>query len=229
MTASASKAENTVADSVNSRIPVWLIDDSEHFSHTASSILNESAEVECTRTFPRCETAIEALRGENDPPSVILLDIEMPGMGGLEAIKPLKKLAPSTQILMITAYDEDTYIRRAIARGASGYLLKNSSGKEFVRAILSAANGGMPIDPFIMIKVVKMIAQDPASSPIPDLTERERDILRLIKDGLEDHEIATELSMQYNTVLYHTKNIQDKFGVHSRRELIVQALKAGVL
>ena len=229
MIAGATKMEGSAAVAVDSRIPVWLIDDSEHFSRTASSILNESAEVECTRTFQRCESAIDALRKEENPPHVILLDIEMPGMGGLEAILPLKKLAPSTHILMITAYDDEAYIRRSIARGASGYLLKNSSGNEYIRAIQSVVKGGMPVDPFIMIKVVKMIAQDPATSSIPDLTEREREILRLIKDGFDDHQIANKLGTQYDTILYHTKNIHDKFGVHSRRELIVQALKSGVL
>ena len=211
------------------RIPVWLIDDSKHFSHTASSILNESSEVECTRTFSRSEHAIEALREEGNPPDVILLDIEMPGMGGLEAIKPLKEIAPLTQILMITAYSYDDYIRRSIAAGASGYLLKNSSGREFVQAIQTAVKGGTPIAPSVLTKMVKMIAQEEPPSPTPDLTSRELDILRLIKNGLDDRQIATKLGLRYNTVLYHTKHMHDKFEVHSRRELIVKALKARVL
>lgn len=223
---------NTVAQLESqtvARIPVWIIDDSKHFSHTASSILNDSDEVECTRVFSRCEQAIEALRGEDAPPDVILLDIEMPGMGGLDAIRPLKKIAPSTHILMITAYSYDDYIRRSIAAGASGYLLKNSSGKEYVQAIQSAIRGGTPIAPSVMTKVVKMIAQEAAPVTTPKLTTRELDILRLIKDGLDDRQIADKLAMRYNTILWHTKNLHDKFGVHSRRELIVKALKARVL
>jgi DNA-binding NarL/FixJ family response regulator len=211
------------------RIPVWLIDDSRHFSHTASSILNESAEVECTRVFSRCEQAIEALRAEDNLPSVILLDIEMPGMGGIDAIKPIKKIAPSTRILMITAYSYDDYIRKSIAAGASGYLLKNSSGREYVEAIQTAVSGGTPIAPSVMTKMVKMIAQEASPVTTPKLTTRELDILRLIKDGLDDRQIAEKLGMRYNTILWHTKNLHDKFGVHSRRELIVKALKARVL
>jgi len=228
MNANADIADDT-RTTRTARIPVWLIDDSKHFSHTASSILNDSTEVECTRTFSRCENAIEALREESHPPSVILLDIEMPGMGGLDAIRPLKKIAPSTRILMITAYSYDDYIRRSIAAGASGYLLKNSSGKEYVQAIQSAVRGGTPIDPAIMTKMVRMIAQEPAPCPIPELTSKELAILRLIKDGLDDRQIAAKLGLQYNTILYHTKHIHDKFEVHSRRELIVKALKARVL
>ncbi len=211
------------------RIPVWLIDDSRHFSHTASSILNESAEVACTRVFSRCEQAIEALRAEENPPSVILLDIEMPGMGGIDAIKPIKRIAPSTRILMITAYSYDDYIRKSIAAGAAGYLLKNSSGKEYIEAIQTAVNGGTPIAPKVMSKMVRMIAQESAPVTTPKLTTREMDILRLIKDGFDDRQIADKLGMQYNTILWHTKNLHEKFGVHSRRELIVKALKARVL
>ncbi len=229
MITAALKKEKKAPAAAGRRIPVWLIDDSTHFSHTASSLLNQSNEVECVRTFTRCEPAIEALQTKNETPSVILLDIEMPGMGGLDAIKPIKKLAPATRVLMITAYDDDTYIRKAIAHGASGYLLKNSSANEYVRAIQSAVKGGMPVDPFVMTKVVKMIAREQPSAPNPNLTHREWQVLRLIKDGLEDHQIATKLGLQYNTVLHHTKNIYDKFRVHSRRELIVKSLKAHVL
>jgi len=229
MISSSSKAEKSSSVAVAGRIPVWLVDDSEHFSHTASSILNDSPEVECKRIFPRSEDAIEALENGANPPRVILLDIEMPGMGGLDAIKPLMTLAPDTRILMMTAYDKEDYIREALSSGASGYLLKSSSVGEFVRAIQSADEGGTPIHPMIFTRLVKMIAQEPEQSSIPDLTQREIDILRLIKNGLDDRQIAIKLGMRYNTVLYHTKNIHDKFGVHSRRELIIKALKAHVL
>ena len=229
MSTSALRTEKSTSVSEGGRIPVWLVDDSEPFSRTASSILNESPEVECTRVFTRCEHAIEALETENNPPSVILLDIELPGMGGIDAIRPLMKLAPDTRVLMMTAYDDDDYIRAAMSSGASGYLLKSSSGGEFIRAIQSAVEGGMPVHPVVLSRMVKMIAQEPAPSPNPELTLREIEILRLIKDGLDDRQIAIELGMRYNTVLYHTKNIHEKFGVHSRRELIVKALKAHVL
>jgi DNA-binding NarL/FixJ family response regulator len=229
MNSGAFKTEKSASVSEGGRIPVWLVDDSEHFSRTASSILNDSSEVECTRVFSRCENAIEALEKETNPPRVILLDIEMPGMGGIEAIKPLMKLAPDARILMMTAYDDDDYIRDALASGASGYLLKTSSVGEFIKAIQSADEGGTPIHPMVFTKLVKMIAQEPPPSPNPELTLREIEILGLIKDGLDDRQIAVKLGMRYNTVLYHTKNIHDKFGVHSRRELIVKALKAHVL
>ncbi len=211
------------------QIPVWLIDDSKYFSNTASSILNESKQVRCTRTFNRSESAIEALQSEENPPEAILLDIEMPGLGGLDAIKPMRELAPSAQILIMTAYDDDDYIRKALSAGASGYLLKNSSGNEYVKAIENAVQGGMPVDPFVMTKMVRMIALERPSRPNPTLTHREREILRLIRDGFDDRQIATRLRMTYNTVLHHTKHIYNKFGVHSRRELIVKALKAHVL
>ena len=106
------------------RIPVWIVDDSKTYSATVSSVLNESSEVECTRTFLRCEEAIEALQRGEIPPSVILLDIQLPGMGGLEAIQPFKSLAPRAGILMITVYNDEGYVRSAMKQDASGYLLK---------------------------------------------------------------------------------------------------------
>jgi DNA-binding NarL/FixJ family response regulator len=214
------------------RISVWLVDDSKHFSATAASVLNESEEVECTRTFLRCEAAIEALRESGDPPKVILLDIEMPGMGGLAAIKPLRALSPSTRILMITVYNDEQYVRTAMKCGASGYLLKQSSASEFIRAIQDAVQGGMPVDPFVvpnMMKALKSKAFDNANSTHYGLTEREKEFLRYLAKGLNDEEISMKMFVSYNTVLYHTKRIYTKLGVHSRRELMVKSLREGLI
>jgi DNA-binding NarL/FixJ family response regulator len=217
-----------VVERDTSRIPVWLVDDNKHYSETVSSILNESSEVECTRTFSRCEAAIEALQHGDPPPSVILLDIQMPGIGGLDAIEPLKEISPLTSILMITVYNDEDYIRIAMKQGASGYLLKQSSAMEFIRAIQNVVNGGMPVDPFVvpkMMKIMKMAALERTPASVYGLTDREKKFLRHIANGLNDQQIATRMGVSYNTVLYHTKNIHEKLNVHSRRELIAKAHK----
>jgi DNA-binding NarL/FixJ family response regulator len=219
---------DSVIERDTSRIPVWLVDDNKHYSETVSSVLNESSEVECTRTFSRCEAAIEALQKEPSPPSVILLDIQMPGIGGLDAIEPLKEISPLTSILMITVYNDEDYIRIAMKQGASGYLLKQSSASEFIRAIQNVVNGGMPVDPFVvpkMMKIMKMAALERTPASVYGLTEREKKFLRHIANGLNDQQIATRMGVSYNTVLYHTKNIHEKLNVHSRRELIAKAHK----
>ena len=210
------------------RISVWLVDDNKFYSQTVSSVLNESAEVHCTRTFQRCEDAIDALQQGEDPPRVILLDVQLPGMGGLEAIEPLKSLAPSTGILMITVYNEEEYVRTAMRQGAAGYLLKRSSALEFIHAIQTVVKGGMPVDPFVVPKMMKFmrraaLQREGSSSSL--LTDQEKRILRYIAKGWNDQEIADKVDLSYNTILYHTKNIYDKLGVHSRRELIVKAIK----
>jgi len=210
------------------RIPVWLVDDNKHYSTTVSSVLNESSEVECTRTFLRCEDAIEALQQGEEPPGVILLDVQLPGMGGLEAIQPFKSLAPTTGILMITVYNDEGYVRSAMRQGASGYLLKRSSPSEFIHAIRTVVDGGMPVDPYVvpkMMKFMKMLALEREAQTGGLLTGQEKRILRYITKGWNDQEIADKLGLSYNTILYHTKNMHEKLGVHSRRELIVKAIK----
>jgi DNA-binding NarL/FixJ family response regulator len=218
----------TTLERETERIPVWLVDDNRHYSTAVSSVLNESSEVECTRTFPRCEAALEALEGGEVPPSVILLDIQLPGMGGLEAIRPFKSLSPATGILMITVFNDEAYVRTALREGASGYLLKKSSAQEFIRAIQTVVGGGMPVDPFVlpkMMKFMKAAALEREQDANGGLTEKEKRILRYITKGMNDQEIALKMELSYNTILYHTKNIHDKLGVHSRRELIVKAIK----
>ena len=218
----------TTLERETARIPVWLVDDNRHYSTTVSSVLNESSEVECTRTFLRCEDAIEALEGGEAPPSVILLDIQLPGMGGLEAIRPFKSLSPATGIIMITVFNDEAYVRTALREGASGYLLKKSSASEFIRAIQTVVGGGMPVDPYVvpkMINFMKKAALERDEEVRRRLTEQERKILRYITKGMNDQEIAVKMDLSYNTILYHTKNIHDKLGVHSRRELIVKAIK----
>ena len=218
----------TTLERETARIPVWLVDDNRHYSSTVSSVLNESSEVECTRIFLRCEDAIEALEQGEAPPSVILLDILLPGMGGLEAIRPLKSLSPNTGIIMITVFNDEAYVRTALREGASGYLLKKSSAMEFIRAIQTVVDGGMPVDPYVvpkMMKFMKTAALQRDEEARTRLTDKEKKILRYITKGKNDQEIALKMELSYNTILYHTKNIHDKLGVHSRRELIVKAIK----
>jgi DNA-binding NarL/FixJ family response regulator len=222
----------TTLEKETARIPIWLVDDNRLYSTIVSSVLNESSQVECTRTFLRCEAAIEALREGGDPPKVILLDIEMPGMGGLAAIKPFKAISPSTRVIMITVYNEEEYVRTAMKCGASGYLLKQSSASEFIRAIQNAVQGGMPVDPFVvpnMMKALRSKTFDNVSSAQYGLTDREKEFLRYLAKGIDDQEISMKMFVSYNTVLYHTKRIYAKLGVHSRRELMVKSLREGLI
>ena len=218
----------SVVERETTRIPVWLVDDNKYYSQTVTSVLNESSEVECTRAFSRCEDAIEALQRGAEAPGVILLDIQLPGMGGIEAIQPSKSLAPGTGILMITIYNDEGYVRSAMRLGASGYLLKKSSPSEFIHAIQTVMSGGMPVDPYVvpkMMKFMKMAALERERETVGVLTDHEKRILRYITKGWNDQEIAEKLGLSYNTILYHTKHIHEKLGVHSRRELIVKAIK----
>jgi DNA-binding NarL/FixJ family response regulator len=207
------------------KIPVWIIDDNNNFCLVLAANLNKSATVECQRYYLSCKTAIHDLETESFPPSVILLDIKMPAMNGLDAIAPMKRLFPPVNIIMLTSYDLDENIRTAMKRGASGYLLKTSSPDDIVRAIESVQAGGLPLDPSITKKMLDAFVGWEDVENKYNLSPREKDVLRLITQGASNEEIAKKLFISFFTVQTHVKNIFHKFDIHNRQKLVAKALK----
>ena len=209
---------------VSGRIPVWIIDDNAGFCLVLSEALNQSSTIVCPRFFHTCRTALEALSEEDSPPSVILLDIKMPRMSGLDAITSIKKITPATHIIMLTSFDLDKNIRTAINRGASGYLLKSSTPNDIINAIEKVRIGGSPLDAMITQRVMKAFLGENDEDPY-QLTKREKDILRFVASGLTTLEVAHKLSLSYYTVDTHLKNIFQKLNVHNRHGLVTKANK----
>jgi DNA-binding NarL/FixJ family response regulator len=206
------------------RITVWIIDDNKGFSLVLSEALNQSETVVCTKCFTTCRTAIAALSAEESPPSVILLDIKMPRMSGLDAISMMLGISPATHIIMLTSFDLDEHIRTAMNRGAAGYLLKASSPTDIISAIEKVQKGGAPLDAMITQRVMKaFLGQNNESSY--NLTRREQDILRHVASGLTTLETAHNLNLSYYTVDTHLKNIFQKLDVHNRHGLVIKANK----
>ncbi len=206
------------------RIPVWVIDDNKGFSLVLSEALNQSETVVCMKCFTTCRTAISALASEVSPPSVILLDIKMPRISGLDAISTILNMSPATRIIMLTSFDFDEHIRTAMNRGAAGYLLKASSPGDIISAIEKVQKGGAPLDPMITQRVMKaFLGQN--SEKRYNLTHREEDILRHVAGGLTTLETAHKLNLSYYTVDTHLKNIFQKLNVHNRHGLVVKANK----
>lgn len=207
------------------KIQVWIIDDNNNFCLVLAANLNKSSSVVCQKYYHSCKAAINDLETESSPPDVILLDIKMSAMNGLDAIAPIKKLSSATNIIMLTSYDLDENIRTAMKRGASGYLLKSSLPDDIVRAIESVQAGGLPLDPLITRKMMESFVGWDDEENIYNLTPREKEVLKLVTQGLNNMEISQRLYISRFTVHTHVKNIFHKLDIHDRQKLLIKALK----
>lgn len=163
-------------------------------------------------------------------PDVTVLDIQMPEMSGVEAARQIKAQAPDVQVLVLTAYDDDPYIFAMLQAGASGYVLKNASSEELVRAVRAVARGESALDPTVTAKVMSQLAggRPPgAQAVVEGLTQRELDVLRLAAKGQTNRAIGRELGISDRTVQGHLANIFGKLGVSTRTEAVLLALKQG--
>ena len=208
-----------------SPVSIWLIEDNHTFRNTVARVLSSVRGMECSQRFSNAEDALDALKG-GAVPDVILLDVELPGQNGIEALKTIKSVAPSTRVVMLTAFDDQDKIFRAICAGASGYLLKTAPVERIVEAIHEALRGGAPFTPQVAQKVLKMFSTLAAPNHDNyDLTPREKRILELMTKGFIKKEIADQLDLSYHTVDTHLRNIYTKLHVHSRTGAVAKALQ----
>ena len=166
-------------------------------------------------------------------PDVVLMDIAMPKMNGIEATRLIKKQSPATSVLILTAYDDDQYIYALLDAGAAGYLLKTVGGEELAQAVRAVAEGESVLHPAIAAKVFKRYTnlgrQAAAQGEVEPLSERESEVLAMAAKGLSNKMIARELNLSDRTVQVHLSNIFGKLGVASRPEAVITALRRGLL
>jgi DNA-binding NarL/FixJ family response regulator len=165
-------------------------------------------------------------------PAVAVLDVQMPGMNGIEATRQIKAAHPEIRVLILTAYDEDPYVFALLRAGADGYVLKNTDSDELVRAVKAVASGGKVLAPEVAAKVVAQITSGKpagAAEQVEPLSERELDVLRLAAHGLTNKAIAAELGLSDRTIQGHLASIYGKLAVQSRTEAVTKALKLGWL
>jgi len=211
--------------SVSKNVRVCLIEDNDDYRASVAKVARRVAGPDGVQAFADCEQALEEL-GDGHPPDVILLDIGLPGISGLEGIRRLKKLAPGVRIIMLTSFDDHARVFEAICAGASGYLLKTSPVAELSDAITLAMDGGAPMSPSIARAVLEQFAR--LSVPKMDdslLSPREREVLELMARGRIMKEIATDLSLSYHTVDAHIRSIYEKLHVHTRAGAVAKAYK----
>jgi len=199
-------------------IRISLVEDDEHTRRILGDIIRADPALRLVSDFPECAGAIATLPAQK--PDVVLMDVNLPNIDGVEAVRRLKPLLPQTQFLMLTVYDDTDNIFNALAAGATGYLLKTARHEEILSAIQQIHEGGSPMSSAIARKVVRSFAQPaPAPQPAPPLallSEREQDILRLLAEGYLYKEIADRLSLSFFTVKPYTRRIYEKLHVHSR-------------
>jgi DNA-binding NarL/FixJ family response regulator len=203
---------------------VWTVEDNEGYRSTLVRVINQSERVRCAQAFSSCEEAVAALRRETQP-DVILLDIHLPGMSGVDGVREFKSVAADTEIVMLTMYSHHSAVFQALCAGASGYLLKTATPETIVQSISDVVNGGAPMSPQIARSVLTLFAQhNPANSDY-GLSAREKAVLELLVKGQTKKEIADQIEISYHTVDKHVRGIYSKLHVHSLSAAVAKAVK----
>ena len=206
---------------------VIIFDDSKDRRDSLRYLLEMYDDMECVGLFDDCTDVLTNVGDTN--PDVVLMDIEMPGVNGIEGVKKIKQKFPSVQVLMQTVYEDDDNLFESIKAGASGYLLKKSDPEKIIGAIREVVQGGAPLSPNMALKVLKFFQATPVTNNQYALTEREKNVLGLLVDGLSYKMIADKEKISFHTVNAHVRKIYEKLHVHSLAEAVSKALKEKLL
>jgi DNA-binding NarL/FixJ family response regulator len=205
-------------------ITVSIVEDDAQARDLLASIVAKAAGYRCVTQYGDAESALAELPGVR--PDVVLMDINLPGQSGVECVRQLKPQMPSTQFLMLTVYEDTNHIFQALAAGATGYLIKNTSSKELLEAIRAIRAGGSPMTSNIARQVVQSFQRSlPAAPEAETLTPREKQILDLLAEGQLYKEIADVLKIGVPTVCTHIRSIYEKLHVRSRGQAVAAYLK----
>ncbi len=214
-----------------SRIRVLIADDHALLREGICALLRSYDDIEVVGEAGDGREAIEKARRLR--PDVVLMDIAMPGLGGLEATLELRKLDPPPKVLVLTQYDNKEYVLRFLKAGAAGFVIKKAVGTELVSALRSVAQGDSYLYPSITRDVIEEFLKEgkpgEGEGDYEDLTDREKQVLKLIAEGYTSKEIASILGISVKTVMGHRTHLMEKLGLHSRTELVKFAIRKGLI
>jgi DNA-binding NarL/FixJ family response regulator len=212
------------------KIRVIAFDDHPAVRQMLELLIDAQPDMLCVATWPDCNDLFK--RVEKAAPDVVVMDISMQGMNGIEAVHHLKSWFPDQRILMQTVFEDEDRIFEAIYAGASGYILKNSGNDAIIQAIRDTHQGGSPMTPSIATRVLEKFRQRPADGEISEnfkLSDREKEVLALLVDGLSYKMIADRLSISFHTVDAHIRKIYDKLHVNSMGEAVSKAIRKRIV
>ena len=206
-------------------IRVVIFEDNFLLRESLYQLINGSAGLTCVGAFANCDHIVTHI--EKTVPHVVLMDIQMPGKNGIEGVKIIKEHFPDIRIIMQTVVENDEKIFASICNGASGYLLKNTTPARLLQAIVEVSEGGAPMTPSIAQKVLEKFRKQTFSSSheLNRLSDREKQILECLVEGMSYKMIAAECRISTDTVRHHIRNIYDKLHVHSKSEAVIKAMK----
>lgn len=215
-------------------INILLVDDQAIIREGLRAMLSLEPDM---RVVGEAENGQQALRLVRElSPDIVLMDVRMPGMDGLTALEQLKAFSPRSSVIMLTLYADSDYLLRAVSAGAAGYILKDASREELVRAVRVTAEGGAIIAPSMLpqlLRQMERIVRFPSSTPtcalVEKLSARELEVLRLVAEGCTNQDIATRLIVSPTTVKTHVQNILQKLGVSDRTQAAVFAVRSGLI
>jgi DNA-binding NarL/FixJ family response regulator len=200
------------------KIKLALVEDEEVYLSTLGSLLSSSQEIEVAGLFPTAEALIAVY--DKHTFDVVLTDIGLPGINGVACIRQLKPLRPETQFIAFTIFDDDNNVFDAFCAGATGYVLKNSTSAEIIKAIVDVYNGASPMSSSISRKVIQFFTQANRQAMKLPITKRETEILQLLSEGRRYKEISAALFISMDTVRTHIRNIYQKLEVNNKTEAI---------
>lgn len=208
-------------------VSVSIVEDDPSLCEGLVRLLGRTRDFRCLGCYSNAEDALQEI--PRTPPEVVLMDINLPGMDGIECVKRLKESCPSVRIVMLTVYENPERIFKALAAGAIGYLLKSRPATELLNAIRDAHHGGAPMSSQIARKVVQFFQTSAPAGESEELSAREREVLEFLAKGYLIKEIADQLGISFDTVRTYIRRIYEKLHVHSRSQAVAKYLHPSAL
>lgn len=196
---------------------VLIVEDDQEIRNSFSLIVNSSQKFMVVNSYGNCEDAISNLN--RDKPEIVLMDVELPGMNGIQGARHIREKHPSTEVVMVTVYEDSELVFEALKAGASGYITKSANYLELLTALEEITKGGAPMSS----RIARMVIDNFHVNPNSPLTKRETEILQLISEGKTYTQISEELFISKETAKTHIKNIYSKLQVNSKSEAIAKA------